>query len=37
MSPVFDCTTTEGRQDGIAKATAGVRRGDLVVLPPDTL
>jgi len=37
MSPVFDCTTPEGRQDGIAKATAGVRQGDLVVLPTDTL
>lgn len=37
MSPVFDCTTPEGRQDGIAKATAGVRLGDLVVLPTDTL
>ncbi len=37
MSPVFDCTTPEGRQDGIAKATAGVRHGDLVVLPTDTL
>lgn len=37
MSPVFDCTTPEGRADGIAKATAGVRQGDLVVLPTDTL
>jgi tRNA threonylcarbamoyl adenosine modification protein (Sua5/YciO/YrdC/YwlC family) len=37
MSPVFDCTTPEGRQDGIAKASAGVRLGDLVVLPTDTL
>ena len=37
MSPVFDCTTPEGRQDGIVKATAGVRQGDLVVLPTDTL
>ena len=37
MSPVFDCTTPEGRRDGIAKATAGVRHGDLVVLPTDTL
>jgi len=37
MSPVFDCTTPEGRQDGIAKATAGVRQGELVVLPTDTL
>lgn len=37
MSPVFDCTTPEGRQDGIAKASAGIRLGDLVVLPTDTL
>lgn len=37
MSPVFDCTTPEGRADGIAKATEGVRQGDLVVLPTDTL
>lgn len=37
MSPVFDCTTPEGRRDGITKATAGVRQGDLVVLPTDTL
>ncbi|PRY62913.1 translation factor SUA5 [Knoellia remsis] len=37
MSPVFDCTTPEGRLDGVTKATAGVRQGDLVVLPTDTL
>lgn len=37
MSPVFDCTTPEGRSDGIAKATVGVRQGDLVVLPTDTV
>jgi len=37
MSPVFDCTTPEGRADAIAKATDGVRQGELVVLPTDTL
>ncbi len=37
MSPVFDCTTDEGRQEGIAKAAEAVRAGQLVVLPTDTL
>ena len=37
MSPVFDCTTDEGRADAIPKAAAGVRDGRLVVLPTDTL
>ena len=37
MSPVFDCTTDEGRADAIPKVAAGVRQGRLVVLPTDTL
>lgn len=37
MSPVFDCTTAQGRADAIPKAAEGVRRGRLVVLPTDTL
>ena len=37
MSPVFDCTTDQGRADAIPKAAAGVRDGRLVVLPTDTL
>lgn len=37
MSPVFDCTTPEGRADAIPKVADGVRRGRLVVLPTDTL
>ncbi|NHA68656.1 L-threonylcarbamoyladenylate synthase [Phycicoccus flavus] len=37
MSPVFDCTTPEGRADAIPKAADGVRRGRLVVLPTDTV
>lgn len=37
MSPVFDCSTDEGRAEGVEKATAAVRAGELVVLPTDTL
>ncbi len=37
MSPVFDCTTPEGRAEAVAKAAAGIRRGALVVLPTDTV
>ncbi len=37
MSPVFDCTTEHGRADAIPKAAQGVREGQLVVLPTDTL
>ena len=37
MSPVFDCTTPEGRADAVPKAGAGVRDGRLVVLPTDTV
>ena len=37
MSPVIDCTTEEGLAEGIAAAAAAVRRGELVVLPTDTV
>ncbi|HYN29682.1 MAG TPA: L-threonylcarbamoyladenylate synthase [Dermatophilaceae bacterium] len=37
MSPVFDCTTEEGRREAVAKAAVGARSGALVVLPTDTL
>ncbi|MEO7070562.1 MAG: L-threonylcarbamoyladenylate synthase [Nostocoides sp.] len=37
MSPVFDCTTDDGRREGVAKAVDAVRAGQLVVLPTDTL
>ncbi len=37
MSPVFDCTTPEGRAEAVTKAAAGVRGGALVVLPTDTV
>lgn len=37
MSPVFDCTTEQGRSDGIPKAARGVREGQIVVLPTDTV
>lgn len=37
MSPVFDCSTPEGRAEGVQKATDAVRSGRLVVLPTDTL
>ena len=37
MSPVIDCTTEEGQQEGVAAAAEAVRRGELVVLPTDTV
>jgi tRNA threonylcarbamoyl adenosine modification protein (Sua5/YciO/YrdC/YwlC family) len=37
MSPVIDCTTEDGLTLGIASAAAAVRRGELVVLPTDTV
>ena len=37
MSPVIDCTTDAGRDDGVAQAAEAVRRGELVVLPTDTV
>jgi len=37
MSPVIDCTTEEGQAKGIEAAAEAVRRGELVVLPTDTV
>ena len=37
MSPVYDCTTEEGRAAGVANAAEAVRRGEVVVLPTDTV
>jgi tRNA threonylcarbamoyl adenosine modification protein (Sua5/YciO/YrdC/YwlC family) len=37
MSPVIDCTNEEGLADGIAAAAEAVRRGEVVVLPTDTV
>jgi len=37
MSPVYDCTTKEGRVEGVAKAVEAVRAGEVVVLPTDTV
>lgn len=37
MSPVIDCTTEEGLSEGIQAAAEAVRRGELVVLPTDTV
>jgi tRNA threonylcarbamoyl adenosine modification protein (Sua5/YciO/YrdC/YwlC family) len=37
MSPVYDCSTEEGRRDGVAKAVEAVRAGEIVVLPTDTV
>ncbi len=37
MSPVFDCTTAEGLADALSKVAGGVRDGQLVVLPTDTV
>lgn len=33
----FDCTTPEGRHEGVATAADAVRRGEVVVLPTDTV
>ena len=37
MSPVIDCSTDEGLARGIAAAAEAVRRGEVVVLPTDTV
>ncbi|GAA5027732.1 hypothetical protein GCM10023258_22720 [Terrabacter aeriphilus] len=37
MSERYDCTDPDGRAEGISAAAAAVRRGDLVVLPTDTV
>jgi L-threonylcarbamoyladenylate synthase len=37
MSPVYDCSTEEGRVEGVAKAVEAVRAGEIVVLPTDTV
>ncbi|HET7660805.1 MAG TPA: L-threonylcarbamoyladenylate synthase [Oryzihumus sp.] len=37
MSPVYDCTTQEGLATGVAEAAEAVRRGEVVVLPTDTV
>ncbi|MGZ4783674.1 MAG: L-threonylcarbamoyladenylate synthase [Oryzihumus sp.] len=37
MSPVYNCTTEEGRATGVAEAAEAVRRGEVVVLPTDTV
>ncbi|EWT02306.1 hypothetical protein N865_06865 [Intrasporangium oryzae NRRL B-24470] len=37
MSEHYDCTNPEGRSYGIAAAAAAVRRGEVVVLPTDTV
>ncbi|QBI52853.1 L-threonylcarbamoyladenylate synthase [Streptomonospora litoralis] len=37
MSRSYDCADVQGRSDGIADAASTVRRGELVVLPTDTV
>ncbi|MDE9365935.1 L-threonylcarbamoyladenylate synthase [Luteipulveratus sp. YIM 133132] len=37
MSPVYDCSTAEGREDGLAAARQALGDGRLVVLPTDTV
>lgn len=37
MSPVFDCSSTSVRDEGLARAAEALRDGKLVVLPTDTL
>jgi L-threonylcarbamoyladenylate synthase len=37
MSPVIDCTSQEGLAEGITAAAEAVRRGEVVVLPTDTV
>src|SRR3954453_1676766 len=37
MSTVFDCTVDGERGPGIAQAAAAIRRGQLIVLPTDTV
>ncbi|WP_020142950.1 L-threonylcarbamoyladenylate synthase [Terracoccus sp. 273MFTsu3.1] len=37
MSERYDCTDPEGRAEGIPAAASAVRRGEIVVLPTDTV
>ncbi|MBB6120454.1 L-threonylcarbamoyladenylate synthase [Nocardiopsis algeriensis] len=37
MSRIYDCADEAARKDGIADAASAVRRGELVVLPTDTV
>jgi len=37
VSQTYDCTTDEGRAAGVAAAAEAIRRGELVVLPTDTV
>lgn len=37
MSRRYDCTDKSGREEGLAEAKAAVGRGELVVLPTDTV
>ncbi|MDQ1483124.1 MAG: L-threonylcarbamoyladenylate synthase [Actinomycetota bacterium] len=37
MSPVIDCTSEEGLAEGVAAAAEAIRRGEVVVLPTDTV
>ncbi|WP_116243894.1 L-threonylcarbamoyladenylate synthase [Nocardiopsis sp. FIRDI 009] len=37
MSRIYDCSDEAARKDGIADAASAVRRGELVVLPTDTV
>lgn len=37
MTPVFDCSTEDGRRDGLDRAAQAVRDGLVVVLPTDTV
>ena len=37
MSERYDCSDPQQREAGIAAATAAVGRGELIVLPTDTV
>ncbi len=37
MSPVFDCATSETREEGLTAAKEAIDRGECVVLPTDTV
>jgi tRNA threonylcarbamoyl adenosine modification protein (Sua5/YciO/YrdC/YwlC family) len=37
MTRRFDCSVTSGRREGLTEAAAAVSRGELVVLPTDTV
>lgn len=37
MSPVFDCTVPESRDEGVSTAAEAIFRGECVVLPTDTV